>query len=249
MIPASIRNNNPGAMYPGKSAKKFGSRTHEILRSKDGVHKIATFPTSIHGGAAQFDLLHASYRNMTIEKAISKWCGGFYVSTYIKVLESQGGVKRSDVLTSEILKKPECAIPLAKAMAQQEAGREYPMSDDEWAAAHQMAFAGAVAPAFTPDNDVPTPKPETRMVEAAKTVATVAAPVAAVATAVQQAPVIPHVPEAVTQTLTTFELWKTTGVAVWTLKAWAMAEPILASGLAVSMGGFYYWSKKQQGAK
>lgn len=170
MIPASIRNNNPGAMYPGKSAKKFGSRTHEILRSKDGVHKIATFPTSIHGAAAQFDLLHSSYRNMTIEKAIAKWCGGFYVSTYIKVLEGQGGVKRTDVLTSEILKNPVCAIPLAKAMAQQEAGREYPMSDDEWTASHQMAFGGSVAPAFSPENDVPTPKPETRAIETAKSV-------------------------------------------------------------------------------
>lgn len=73
----------------------------------------------------------------------------------------------------------------------------------------------------------------------------VAAPVAAVATAVQQAPVIPPVPESVTQTLTNVELWKTTGAAVWTLKAWAMAEPFLASGLAISMGGFYVWSKKQ----
>ena len=36
MIPASIRNNNPGAMYPGKSAKKFGSSTFETLKSKDG---------------------------------------------------------------------------------------------------------------------------------------------------------------------------------------------------------------------
>lgn len=170
MIPASIRNNNPGAMYPGKSAKKFGSRTHEILRSKDGVHKIATFPTSIHGAAAQFDLLHSSYRNMTIEKAIAKWCGGFYVSTYIKVLEGQAGIKRTDILTSEILKKPDAAIPLAKAMAFQEAGKEYPMSDDEWSASHQMAFGGSVAPAFTPENDVPSPKPETRVSETIKTV-------------------------------------------------------------------------------
>lgn len=248
MIPASIRNNNPGAMYPGKSAKKFGSRTHEILRSKDGVHKIATFPTSIHGAAAQFDLLHTSYRNMTIEKAIAKWCGGFYVSTYIKVLEGQGGVKRTDVLTSEILKNPVCAIPLAKAMAQQEAGREYPMSDEEWTASHQMAFGGSVAPAFSPENDVPTPKPETRAVETAKAVATVAAPVAVVTAAPAVVPV-PAVPDVVTQTVTQVEAWKTMGVAVWTLKAWAMAEPFLASGLAVSMGGFYYWSKKQQGAK
>lgn len=248
MIPASIRNNNPGAIYPGKSAKKFGSRTHEILRSEDGVHKIATFPTSIHGAAAQFDLLHSSYRNMTIEKAIAKWCGGFYVSTYIKVLEGQAGIKRTDILTSEILKKPDAAIPLAKAMAFQEAGKEYPMSDDEWLASHQMAFGGSVAPAFTPENDVPTPKPETRAVEAAKAAVQVAAPVAVVATAAPAVLSVPAVPDVITQSVTQVEAWKTMGVAVWTLKAWAMAEPILASGLAVSMGGFYVWSKRQ-GAK
>ncbi len=57
MIPATIRNNNPGGMYPGKSSKKFGSTSYETLRSKDGVHKIATFPTKLHGAAAMFDLL------------------------------------------------------------------------------------------------------------------------------------------------------------------------------------------------
>lgn len=71
---------------------------------------------------------------------------------------------------------------------------------------------------------------------------------AAVATAAPAVIPVPAVPDAITQTVTQVEAWKTMGVAVWTLKAWAMAEPILASGLAVSMGGFYMWSKKQ-GAK
>lgn len=61
--------------------------------------------------------------------------------------------------------------------------------------------------------------------------------------------VIPPIPDAVTQSITQVETWKSAGVAVWTLKAWAMAEPMLASGLAVSMGGFWLWSKRQQGAK
>lgn len=61
--------------------------------------------------------------------------------------------------------------------------------------------------------------------------------------------IIPPVPDALTQSVTQLETWKSAGVAVWTLKAWAMAEPMLASGLAVSMGGFWLWSKRQQGAK
>ena len=165
ITPASIRNNNPGAMYPGKSAKKFGSTAGETLISKDGKHKIATFPTPIHGAAAQFDLLERSYCGMPLEKAITKWCGAYYVSTYLKVLEENGGIKRTDMLTREKLHDPAIAIPIAKAMALQEAGREFPLDDAGWRTAHDMAFSGSVAPAFSPDNDVPTPKRETRIAE------------------------------------------------------------------------------------
>lgn len=163
MIPASIRNNNPGAMYPGKSAKKFGSSTFETLKSKDGVHKIATFPTSVHGAAAQFDLLNNAYCGMTVEKAITKWCGSFYATTYLKVLKDRAGIEPDTVLTKTMLADHDIAIPLAKAMAWQEAGKDYPMPDDEWLEAHQMAFGNeTAAPGWNPRNDVPTPKPETR---------------------------------------------------------------------------------------
>jgi len=172
MIPASIRNRNPGAMYPGPSAKKFGATTFETLRSRDGVHKIATFPTDHHGAAAMFDLLAARYTGMPIEAAIKKWCGGFYASTYIKVLEAKGGVSASDPLTLAMIRDPQTAIPLARAMAWQEAGKDYPLDDAGWLEAHGMAFAGAVAPEFSPKNDVPSPKAETRRAETVKTVGT-----------------------------------------------------------------------------
>jgi hypothetical protein len=163
MIPASIRNNNPGAMYPGKSAKKFGSTSYETLRSKDGVHKIATFPTSTHGAAAQFDLLARAYTGMTLEKAITKWCGGFYAPTYIKVLKDRADVTAETVLTKAMLADHEIAIPLAKAMAWQEAGCDFPLKDEDWLEAHQMAMGVEVAaPGWNPRNDVPTPKVETR---------------------------------------------------------------------------------------
>lgn len=169
MIPASIRNNNPGAIYPGSSAKKFGSTSFEVLKSKDGTHKIATFPTSIHGAAALFDLLHNGrapvtktlrYRDQKLRDAIKTWCGDYHLPTYIKVVTAHCDVAVDDVLTTDLLRDPQRAIPLAKAMALQEAGRKYPLEDSEWLEAHELAFSGAEAPAWTPKNDVPTRNPE-----------------------------------------------------------------------------------------
>lgn len=163
MIPASIRNRNPGAQYPGPSARKFGSTSFETLRSKDGVHKIATFPTSIHGAAAQFDLLARDYTGVTLEKAIAKWCGGFYAPTYLKVLKDRADVTPETVLTKAMLADYEFAIPFAKAMAWQEAGCDFPLKDEDWLEAHQMAMGKeSAAPGWNPRNDVPTPKLETR---------------------------------------------------------------------------------------
>ncbi len=163
MIPASIRNNNPGAMYPGPSSRKFGATSFETLRSKDGVHKIATFPTSVHGAAAQFDLLARDYTGVSLERAITRWCGGFYAPTYLKVLRDRADVSAETVLTKAMLADHDFAIPLAKAMAWQEAGCDYPMKEEDWLEAHQMAFGQeAAAPAWNPRNDAPTPKIQTR---------------------------------------------------------------------------------------
>lgn len=198
MIPATIRNRNPGGMYPGPSAKKFGSTSFETLRSRDGTHKIATFPTHLHGAAALFDLLDRSYTGKTVEQAIQKWCGGYYVSTYLKVLQQKGNVPPNLALTKTFLRDHSRSIDLVRAMAWQEAGQDYPLSEQEWLQAHSMAFAGgAKAPEFSPTNDVPSPKPETRQAETIKEVAKVGVPLAvgsggaAVST---QAPTIPVPP-------------------------------------------------------
>lgn len=141
MTPASIRNNNPGAMYPGPSARKFGSTSFEVLHSKDGEHKIATFPDGVSGAAAMFDLLASpAYTGRTLEAAIRKWCGGFRPESYLHVLQSRAGVTGDTPLTAELVRDPAFAIPLCKAMAVQEAGREFPMSDADWGAAHARAF-------------------------------------------------------------------------------------------------------------
>lgn len=161
MTPASIRNNNPGGMYPGPSARKFGSRSHEVLHSKDGEHKIATFPDGVSGAAAMFDLLASpAYTGRTLAAAIRKWCGGFRPETYLHVLQSRAGVTGDTPLTAELVRDPVFAIPLCKAMAVQEAGREFPLSDADWGAAHSRAFG---APADTKIETAvsvpPAPKP------------------------------------------------------------------------------------------
>ena len=177
MIPASIRNNNPGAMYPGPSAKKFGSKRFEVLKSHDGTHKIACFDDPVHGAAAQFDLLASkAYTGRTVKEAIEKWCGGYYASTYLKVLEENSGVTKDSILTVDMIRNPGIAVPLAKAMALQEAGKSFPMDDGDWLKAHQLAFGVVLEPVatvaevkppvsevFTPENPLPSPKPETRV--------------------------------------------------------------------------------------
>jgi hypothetical protein len=221
MIPATIRNNNPGGMYPGKSSKKFGSTTYETLRSRDGTHKIATFPTKLHGAAAMFDLLDRAYAGMTVEAAVKKWCGDFYLATYLKVLDKRGSIPPSLELSKAFLRDHSRSIPLARAMAWQEAGQEYPLTEQEWLEAHTMAFAGGkVAPEFSPMNDVPSPKPETRTMEVAKTAGKVVGAVAtggggAVAVTAQStqtvAPTIPVPPAPDLSALTAWQSAVTTG--------------------------------------
>lgn len=135
--PAAIRFNNPGAMYPGPSSEKFGAVATETI---GGGHKIAVFPDAESGAAAQFDLLDRSYTGKTLKDAISKWSGGNDVSTYLAVIEKDTGIKGGTVLTKDMVRDPLFAIPLARAMARQESGKEYPLTEAQWRAAHSRAF-------------------------------------------------------------------------------------------------------------
>lgn len=147
MIPASIRTNNPGAMYPGPSAKKFGSTGFEVLNDGKG-NKIAVFPDKVAGAAAQFDLLRQSYTGKTLRAAITRWSGGNDVETYLGVIARDTGLSADDPLTPAMLADASKAIPIAKAMAWQEAGKVYPLSDAEWSAAFKLSLGPAsIAPA------------------------------------------------------------------------------------------------------
>lgn len=163
--PASIRYNNPGAQYPGPSARRFGSIGTETI---GGGHKIAVFPDAVSGAAAQFDLFANRYTGIPLRSAIRKWSGGNSPGTYLKVIERETGLKPNTVLTREHLQDPKIAIPLAKAMSVQEAGRPYPMPDAAWQAAHAKAFGGQVASAPSSEQerisyDLPQAPTETRV--------------------------------------------------------------------------------------
>lgn len=184
-IPASIRNKNPGAMQPGPSSKKFGSTSFDTLKwtGPDGKQKTntcATFPTDVQGAAAMFDLLASTKfadGKRTLREIISKWCGGYWVSSYLSALEKGTGVTADTVLTRGMVCNPAIAIPIAQAMAQFEAGQAYPLDAEGWRQAHTLALPTAaleavaeVAPpekvAPSPENDKPLSKPETRVADA-----------------------------------------------------------------------------------
>lgn len=139
--PAAIRFNNPGAMWPGASSKLFGATNYTTLN--DGQYnRIAQFPDAESGAAAQFDLLRRGYTGMTLADAIKKWSGGNHSQPYVAHIAKSTGLAPTTVLTPELLSDATKAVPFAKAMAQWEAGRPYPMTDDQWNAAHARFLGG-----------------------------------------------------------------------------------------------------------
>ena len=131
-VPASIRYNNPGAQYPSARAAAFGQLGYGII---SGGHKIARFPHPVNGAAANFDLLRRNYVSMTIGAAGAKWTGdnGFGIPGY----------DPNAILTAEMVDDPAQAIAVMKAMARREAGRDSPLTDEQWRQAHAMFKAGS----------------------------------------------------------------------------------------------------------
>ena len=167
-VPASIRNCNPGSIYPGPSASRFGARGEQRLDSRDGRHRIATFPDAISGAAALFDnLCHARpdrtrpyyYRGQALSAAIPTWCGKINGPRYLRVIEERTGLTPDVVLDLEFLRDPERVVPLARAMALHEAGRPFPLADAGWYRAHEMALAYMPEPPAKPLPAIASPSP------------------------------------------------------------------------------------------
>lgn len=154
MTAASIRYNNPGAMWGGNAlTRKWGETGNVVLN--DGLHQnnhAAVFPDKVHGAAAQFDLWHTSgnYHNQQLQHAIRIWSGGNSWPEYVKLIAKLApGLTASTVITDAILSGPQ-GIALCKAQAQQEAGVVYPLTDVQWRQAQLMVFPLAKAPVETP---------------------------------------------------------------------------------------------------
>jgi len=138
--PASIRSNNPGAMWDGPSSRKFGSTRYDVI---GGGNHIAVFDDPVNGAAAQFDLMSRKYTGRPLSSAISEWSGGNNVSSYLAGIQKETGLSPGTVVTPEMMRDPKIAVPLARAMAQHEAGQAYPLNDQQWADAFARANGGA----------------------------------------------------------------------------------------------------------
>lgn len=150
--PASIRYNNPGAMWGGNAlARKWGATANIPLADGTGQgNTIAFFPSKVRGAAAQFDLWRSSknYRGKPLAQAIRTWSGGNHVSSYLAFLKKRVyGLADDTVVGVDSYLGSPYGIAFMKAQAWHEAGKPYPMSDAEWAEGQRLALSGAASKA------------------------------------------------------------------------------------------------------
>lgn len=142
-IPASIRSNNPGAMWGNKLATKWGATKSEVLHDGLGQgNNIAYFPTKFQGACAQIDLWRTNYVNMTFAAADKKWSGGNSDAAYVSFLcKHVPGLTPNTKITTAFLQS-ESGWQMMKYQAQWEAGQVYPdMTDMDWQRAQMTVFS------------------------------------------------------------------------------------------------------------
>lgn len=145
-VPASVRNLNPGAQWPGPVASKWGATGHEVLKDGQG-NKIATFPTWEQGAAAHIDLLRSKYAGLPLSDAIAKWSGGNNAAEYVARVSRETGLQPGAVISDELLRSPQ-GLALVQSMAGHEKGRNGEgIPADAWDKARAMVFDGAPMPA------------------------------------------------------------------------------------------------------
>lgn len=138
---ASIRSNNPGAIWDSKFTRKRGAIGGQKLNDGLGQNNsIAYFDDAIDGARCLFQLLESGYCNRSVKAAIRKWSGGNHVQSYLSVLKQKANISPDDTITPAKLRDIDWATSFARAMAFHEAGKVYPLSDLEWRLAHSEAF-------------------------------------------------------------------------------------------------------------
>lgn len=142
--PVSIRFRNPGAMWGGRLAIKWGAQKKAVPLNdgKGQGNNIAVFPTYVQGICAQLDLWRTSkhYRNKPFEDAIAVWSGHNEVESYIKfVLDRVPGMKRGTVM-NDAFWRSSMGVAFLKAQAWHEAGKRYPAPTADWIEAQNIVF-------------------------------------------------------------------------------------------------------------
>jgi murein L,D-transpeptidase YcbB/YkuD len=148
-MPAAIQFKNPGAMWPGATATKWGSTKWQYLADGTGQggggkgNKIAIFDNWVDGIAAQMDLWRTSknYKNKRLKDAIQIWSGGNNVPSYLTYLKARVPGLTNDTVMDEAFWRGPMAIPFLKAQAQHEAGKAIPASDEDYATAQRRVMA------------------------------------------------------------------------------------------------------------
>jgi hypothetical protein len=148
-VPAAIQFKNPGAMWPGATATKWGSTKWQYLADGTGQggggkgNKIAIFDNWVDGICAQMDLWRTSknYKNKRLKDAITIWSGGNNVPSYLTYLKARVTGLTNDTIMDDTFWRGPMAIPFLKAQAQHEAGKAIPASQEDYIEAQRRVMA------------------------------------------------------------------------------------------------------------
>lgn len=148
-VPAAIQFMNPGAMWPGATATKWGSTKWQYLSDGTGQggggkgNKIAIFDNWVDGICAQMDLWRTSknYKNKRLSDAIHIWSGGNHVPSYLSYLKVRVTGLTNDTVMDDIFWRGPMAIPFLKAQAQHEAGKAIPATQADYIEAQRRVMA------------------------------------------------------------------------------------------------------------
>ncbi len=155
--PAAIRYKNPGAMWPGPTATKWGSKRWIYLTDGTGQggngmgNKIAIFDNWVDGICAQIDLWRMSknYKDKKLADALRVWSGGNHVESYIAYVTKRVPGMTRDTVMDDKFWRSSMALAFLKAQAAHEAGKPIPASAADYIEAQRRVFIGPVAPTST----------------------------------------------------------------------------------------------------
>lgn len=147
-VPAAIQFKNPGAMWPGVTATKWGSTKWQYLADGTGQggaghgNKIAIFDNWVDGICAQMDLWKTSekYHNQTLHDAIKVWSGGNNVPSYLTYLKTRVSGLTDNTIMNDAFWRGPMAIPFLKAQAAHEAGRTIPATQENYIEAQRRVL-------------------------------------------------------------------------------------------------------------